>query len=880
MYWLREFCLRLHAVLRSNRIDREIDEEIRFHLEMRSQENIEAGMNPADARREAIRRFGNITYIKEISRDVRGGGMLETLLQDLRYGARMLLKQPVFTAAAVITLALGIGATTTVFSIVDAVLLRPLPFKEPERLVMVWEINQQQEKDSQASSTGNFADWQGQSQAFEDMAAYFNWNTNLTGVDDPERLNSAIVTGHFFQVLGVGAKIGRVLLPGDDQPGSDGVVLLSHGLWQRRFGADPRIVGEKLTLSGGSPTIVGVMPPDFKFPDEEVELWMPAGFSARQLQDRRGKFIKVIARLKPEIKLDQAQAEMKAVAARLEQQYPDTNTGWEVKVARLDSVRVGKARLALLVLLGAVGFVLLIACVNVANLLLARAAARRREFAIRVALGASRMRLTTQLLTESFLLAVFGGLIGVLLAYWGISIVTFLNPGDIPRIDETGINGRVLGFTLATSAISVIIFGLAPALFASNSNPQESLKAEGRSMDGGSKRRLRDALVVSEIAVALILLIGAGLMIKSFWRLQSVSPGFKSDNLLTMRIWLPASRYAENHQQIAFFQQLTDRIERVPGVLSVGAIQDLPIRRNRMGFDFVIDGRPAPPSGDKWDAAYRVVTPEYFATMDIPLLSGRQFTDENNQQAGQVVVINQSFARQFWPDGDALGKRIRFGGEGAPWSEIIGVVGDVKHMGLDVEEGPAIYQPHAQKPEFLRWMTVVARTNVEPMTLASAVRSQVLAMDKDQPVYDIATMEQLLSQSVANPRFYMVLLGLFAFISLALAAVGVYGLLAFWVTQRTKEIGIHLALGAHQSHVMRIVMGKGFRLTLFGVALGLTGAFILTKVMQSLLYEVSTTDPVTFLGISLVLILVAVLACYIPARRATRVDPMIALHYE
>ncbi|HVG17696.1 MAG TPA: ABC transporter permease [Blastocatellia bacterium] len=880
MYWLREFFLRLHAVLRSNRIDREIDEEMRFHLEMRSQEYIEAGMRPEDARREAMRRFGNITYIKEISRDVRGGGMLETLLQDLRYGARMLLKQPIFTAAAVITLALGIGATTTVFSIVDAVLLRPLPFKEPERLVSVWEINQQQEKDAQASSTGNFVDWQNQNQVFEDMAAYFNWNTNLIGVDDPERLNSAIVTGSFFQVLGVSAKIGRVLLPSDDRPGNDEVVLLSHGLWQRRFGADPEIVGKKLTLSGGSFTIVGVMPPDCRFPDKEVELWMPAGFSAKQSQDRRGKFIKVIARLKPGIKLDQAQAEMKAIAAQLEQQFPDTNTGWEVKVASLDSAGMENVRLALFVLLGAVGFVLLIACVNVANLLLARAAARRREFAIRVALGAGRMRLINQMLTEGLLLAMLGGLIGVLLAYWGVSIITHLNPGDIPRIDEIGINRRVLGFTLATCAMSVMIFGLVPALFASSSAPQESLKAEGRSMDGGPRRRLRNALVVSEIAVALILLIGAGLMIKSFWRLQSVSPGFKSDNLLTMRIWLSASRYAENHRQITFFQQLIDRIERVPGVQSVGAIQDLPIRRNRMGFDFVIEGRPIPSSGDKSDAAYRVVTPDYFATMGIPLLGGRQFTNEDNQQAAQVIIINQSFARQLWPDGDPLGKRIRFGGEDKPWCAIIGVVGDVKHMGLDVDEGPAIYQPHAQKPEFLRWMTIVARTNVEPLSLVSAVRSQVQALDKDQPIYDIVTMERLLSQSVANPRFYMVLLGVFAFISLALAAVGVYGLLAFWVTQRTKEIGIHLALGAQQNDVMRIVMGKGFKLTLSGIGLGLAGAFILTQVMQSLLYGVSTTDPITYLGLSLVLMSVGVLACYIPARRATRVDPMIALRYE
>jgi putative ABC transport system permease protein len=476
------------------------------------------------------------------------------------------------------------------------------------------------------------------------------------------------------------------------------------------------------------------------------------------------------------------------------------------------------------------------------------------------------------MLTESFLLAGLGGLIGILLAYWGVSIIPSMSPGDIPRIDETGINGRVLGFTLATTVISVVIFGLAPAMFASNANPQGVLKAEGRSKDGGSKGGLRNALVVSEIAVALVLLIGAGLMIKSFWRLQSVSPGFKPDNLLTLRIWLPSSRYAENHRQIAFFQQLINRIEKLPGVQSVGAIQDLPIQRNRMGYDFVIEGRPLPSSGDKSDAAYRVVTPDYFATMGIPLLSGRPFTGQDIQHSPPVVIINQSLARQFW--------RIQFGGEDTPWYAVVGVVGDVKHMGLDVEEGPAIYQPHAQKPEFLRWMTIVARTSVEPMSLVSAVRSQVLAIDKDQPVYDIAAMEQLLSRSVANPRFYMALLGLFAFISLVLATVGVYGILAFWVTQRTKEIGVHLALGAQQSDVMRIVMGKGFKLTLVGIALGLAGAFILTRVIHSLLYEVSPTDSITFAGLSLLLMSVAILACYIPARRATKVDPMVALRYE
>ncbi|HKY04888.1 MAG TPA: ABC transporter permease [Blastocatellia bacterium] len=882
---LKELLLRLWALFRMEQVDREIDEELRFHLDMRVEENIAAGMTPEEARKAALRRFGNVTRIKEQGRSIRGASMLEAFLQDLRYGARMLLKQPVITAAAVITLALGIGATTTVFSIVDAVLLRPLPFKDPDRLIAVWEINHQQQKagkqkESRSSSPGNLSDWQSQSRVFDGIAAYFNWSTNLTGVDDPERLNSAIVIGGLFQVLGVNAKVGRVLLPDDDRPGNDSVVLLSHRFWQRRFGEDPEAVGQKLMLGGGSVTIVGVMPPEFKFPDEQVDVWMPSGFGAQQLQDRGSKYVNVIARLKSGITLAQAAAEMRAIAARLQDQHPATNKDWGVEIASLDSIKVGNVRLPLLVLLGAVGFVLLIACVNVANLLLARAAARQREFAIRIALGAGRLRMISQLLTESVLLAGLGGLIGILLAYWGVELITSLNPGDIPRLDETSINRYALVFTLATIVLSVVAFGLAPSWLASKVNPQASLKVEDRTTGGGSRRGLRNALVVSEIAVALVLLIGAGLMIKSFLQLQSVSPGFDPDNLLTMRLWLPASRYADNNRQIAFFQELVDRIEALPGVETAGAVQDLPLRGNRMGQDFVIEGRQPADGGDKPDAAYRVVTPDYFAAMRIPLITGRVFNDQDQQQTSRVAVINESMARQFWPGEDPVGARIQYEGEKGPWYTVVGVVGDVKHMGLGEEEGPAIYQPHTQKPAFLRWMTIVARTSVEPLSLENAMRSQVLALDKDQPVYDIATLEQLLSKSLANPRLYTVLLGIFALIALVLAAVGVYGVLSFWVSQRTKEIGIHLSLGAQQSDVLRLVVGQGLKLVLLGVSLGLIGAFILTRALHGLLYGVGTTDPLTFLGVSLLLIVVSALACYLPARRATRVDAMIALRYE
>jgi putative ABC transport system permease protein len=878
MSWLKELFLRLRSSFRSAQIEREIDDEIRFHLEMRTQENIDSGMTSEEAKRDALRRFGNQTHIKEISREIRGGFIIETLLQDLRYGIRMLLKQPIFTAVAVITLALGIGANTIVFSIVDTVLLKPLPFKDSDRLVLLWETDELQQKKNHVSSPGNFIDWKSQSSSFEEVAAYFKWTFNLTGIDDPERIDSAVVMGNLFQLLGVNAKMGRILLPEDDRQGNDAVVVLGYRLWQGRFGGDLGIIDKKITLNGQSFTVVGVMPQSFKFPDEETEIWVPAGFGAKQLQDRRGKFINVIARLKEGIDLNQAQAEMNGIAARLEQEHPETNTGWKVKIARLDSVKVEKIKSALLVLLGAVSFVLLIACVNVACLLLARGASRQREFSIRIALGASRTRLFSQLLTEGLLLAILGGFFGLLLASGGLSIITSINPGDIPRLNEVIINSRVLGFTLALSVISVMVFGFAPAVFASNSNPQESLKTEVRAR-GGSRLRLRDLLVVSEIALAMVLLVGAGLMMKSFFRLQSVVPGFRTDNLLTLIIWLPSSRYAENQQQIAFFQQLIEKIETIPGVESAAAIQDLPLRRNRMGHKFVIEGHSIP-SGSEPDAAYRVVTPDYFSVMGIPLQIGRLFTENDDEQTSRVVIINESMARQFWASEDPVGKRIRFGGDDAPWYSIVGVVGDVKHMGLDAEEGPAIYQPHAQKPQYLRWMTVVLRTNVEPLSLAGAIRNQVRAIDKDQPVYDIATMEQLLSESISNPKLYMALLGLFAFIALLLAMVGIYSLLAFWVTQRAREIGIHIALGAQRKDVVRLVLGKGFKLSLSGILLGLSGAFALTRFLRSFLFEISATDPATFAAISILLMLVAVLACYFPARRAMKVDPIIALRNE
>jgi predicted permease len=810
---------------------------------------------------------------------------METLFQDARYAIRTLLKNPGFTAIAITALALGIGANTVIFSVVDSVLLRPLRFKESDRLVSLWETNSrqgdQQAKDAKASGIANFTDWDSRNQVFEGMAAYFSWTYNLTGVDDPERIEAAVVTGGFFDVLGVQSAIGRRIVPDDDQPGKDNVVVLSHGFWQRRFGSDADVVGKTITLNRNSFTVVGVMPPDFEFPDERAELWVPAGFSPSQKQDRAGKFLKVIARLKPGAQVEQARTAMSTIASHLEQQYPDANGGWGVDLAPLQEDEVGGARPALLLLLGAVGFVLLIACANVSNLLLARAATRRKEMAIRSALGASRPRLVSQMLTESALLALLGAGAGMLLAVWGMDLLISLNPGGVPRLGDARIDGRALGFTLALSMLTALIFGLVPALSASKPDLQKAIKGTGQTSTSNSGLKLHGMLVISEVAVTLVLLVGAGLMIKSFLRLNEVSPGFDTENMLTMRVSLPASKYGSNEQQSAFFQQVIDRIETVPGIRSVGAIQDIPLRANRMGFNFVIEGRATTLPVEEPNAAYRAITPEYFRTMSIPLLDGRGFTKQDDRDAPPVVIINRTLARQFFPGEDPIGKRLRFGERDAPWHSIIGIAEDVKHMGLDAQEGAAIYQPYDQKRfDFLRWMTLVMRADSDPAGMIAAVRGEVQAVDKDQPVYDIATLKQLLSTSVAKPRFYTALMGAFALLALILASVGTYGVLSFSVNQRRRDIGIRLALGAGRADIFKLVVVRGLLLALVGVGLGLGGALALTRLMSSLLFGVSATDPVTFVVIPLALVGVALGASFVPARRAMKVDPGVALRYE
>jgi putative ABC transport system permease protein len=811
---------------------------------------------------------------------------MEALWQDLKYGARMLAKSPGFTLVAVIALALGIGANTAIFSVVNAVLVRSLPFRNPDRLVIVWENNRTRGRDQNVISPANYLDWRDQNTVFDSMAALFDYRANLTGVDDPEELPTQVVSANFFDLLGVSATLGRTFTPEEGEAGHDQVVVLSQGLWKRRFGGDPAIIGKTIKLSGQDFTVVGIAPPDLQLlikqgslTGKQAELWMPATFSPNS-RVRRGRYMTAIARLKPGVTLAQAQAEMDGIAGHLEEQYVDFNTGWGVNLVPLQNQLVGAIRPALLVLLGAVAFVLLIACANVANLLLARAATRQREIAIRTALGARRGRIVRQLLTEATVLAALGGALGLWLAMWGVDLLLALAPKDLTGLKDVGIDYRVLGFTMAVSVLTGVLFGLAPALEASRPNLNESLKEGGRGAATGRRsHRWRNVFVVVEVALALVLLIGAGLMIRSFARLQSVDPGFDANNLLTVRLLLPVSKYGQDPQRIAFFKQLAERVQALPGVRSAGAISYLPFTGGGAATSIDIEGRPAPPPGQQLVGDVRVVDGGYFRTMGIPLLQGRTFTEREQTQESHVVMINETMARDFFPGEDPIGHRVRIAmkNENVP-SEIIGVVRDVRHVGLETPARAMTYWPY---PELAySGLTLVVRAESEPLALAEAVRREVLALDKDQPIADVSTMEQLLSDSVSRARFSALLLGVFAAVALLLAAVGIFGVMSYGVSERTHEIGVRMALGAQASHVLTLVVRQGMALTLIGIVIGLGAAFGLTRVMASLLYGVSATDPVTFVAISLLLASVALLACYLPARRATKVDPMIALRYE
>ncbi|HYP26606.1 MAG TPA: ABC transporter permease [Blastocatellia bacterium] len=810
---------------------------------------------------------------------------MEVLLKDIRYGLRMLLKKPGFTAVAIIALALGIGANTAIFSVVDTVLLRPLPYDTPDELVWIWETNLPSDIKTEPASPPNYLDWKSQNQVFEEMMAFATTKPILSSGGEPERVTAGVVTAGFFSVLRAQPALGRTFVADEEKQGNNRVVVLGHGLWQRRFGSDPEIIDKPIILNGNPYVVVGVMPPGFQHPKPNVsqppEMWMPLVPTAYAA--RRGDFLNVIARTKPGVTVEQARAEMNVIASGLEQQYPATNANWGVTVLPLHDMFVGDVRLMISILAGAVGFLLLIACANVANLLLTRAASRQKEVAIRVAMGANRARLVRQLLTESLMLALAGGALGSLLALWGVDAMKALNPGNIPRLQETGIDWRVLSFTFAVSVLTGIIFGLLPALQASNPNLTSSLKEGDRgSTEGFRGRRMRSALVVAEVALSLVLLVGAGLMIQSFLRLQKVDPGFNAGQMLTLELSLPAPKYKGTQEVIAFYDRLLEAVPQTPGVEETALIDHLPMTDNANMLGFSIQGRPQAPDDPVMDAETYTVSPSYFKAMNIQLVSGRLFTQFDKWGAQEeAVVVNETFVRRFFPGEDPLGKRVTFGNPDAPdaqWASIVGVVKDIRHMKLDIAPYPQMYVTYAQGTP--RALALMVRTSGDPMSFLPAVRNHIWSLDKEQPIYNVRTMEQLMAASIARPGFNTLLFSIFAGVALVLAAVGIYGVISYSVTQRTHEIGIRMALGARHGDVLKMVVRQGMVMAMIGVAIGLLAAIALARFISSLLFNVSATDPLTYVGIALLFAGIALLACYIPARRATRVDPMIALRYE
>jgi putative ABC transport system permease protein len=806
----------------------------------------------------------------------------DEMFQDLRFGLRMLLKQPGFSLIAILTLALGIGANTAIFSVVNAVWLRSLPYPEAERLTIVAHRNLKRGGNFELTPAAYF-DLREQSKSFEHLAVYGSRDFNLTGAGEPERLRGQGVSAALFPLLKVSPSAGRVFTDADERAGAAPVVILSHQLWQRRFGADLNLIGQTLRLDDKSYTVVGVMPPGFAFPDRETELWAPFIFAANAVNDRESFFLSAVARLNPGVTLTAAQSELDGIAQNLTRAYPRSNTDLGFGVVPLHENQVRGFKQALFVLLGAVLFVLLIACVNVANLLLARAAVREKELAVRAALGAGRTRLLRQLLTESTLLALCGGAGGLLLAVWGIKLLKLINPGTIARLDEVSLDFRVLGFTLGVACLTGILFGLAPALQISKPDLQHALKEGGRGFTGARGQRLRGLLVVTEIALSLVLLIGAGLLIRSFIRLQNVDVGFNPTGLLTLRVEMSESKAQDLERLVGFYQAVLERVQALPGVEAAGVVNAAPIITPGMRSALVLEDKGDPPPGQPQLANNRVVSPDYFRTLGVPLLRGRLLSAQDNAQAPAVVLINQAMARRYWGDEDPVGKRFKFGARTAntPWLTVVGIVGDIRQAGLDNASLPEFYTPFTQG--HARWAKprmLFVRTAGDPLSLVAAVKEQIWAVDKDQTIWAVRTMEELVGRWLAPRRFNLWLLGVFAALALVLASVGIYGVISYSVSQRAREIGVRLALGAARRDIFKLVVGHGLVLTLGGVAIGLVAALALTRWLSTLLFEVSTTDPLTFASVALLLTGVALVACYLPARRATQVDPLVALRCE
>jgi predicted permease len=863
-----------------DRVDQDLSEELQAYLDMLTETKISQGLTPEEARRNALVELGGVDQVHERVREIRMGQFIETTWRDIRFGVRALVHSPVFSVVTVLSLALGIGANTAIFSVVNALLLRPLPFPESERIVHVWHTPPQQSfpgLERFSVSPANYLDWKDQSSTFEQIAVYTYSGFSLSTSNDPLPLIGAAVSSDFFSVLRTNVMQGRTFTPDEERPGRDQVAVISHALWQRAFGANPNMIGQTLIINSRSFTVVGIMPAGFEFP-REAELWVPLAWDDKERQVRSIHDYLVVARLKQNVSNEQAQAEMSTISSRLEQQYPEENKGWGAVVIPLREDMVGNIRPALLVLFCAVGFVLLIACANVANLMLARAANRQSEIAVRIALGAGRARLIRQLLTESVLLAVVGGVLGLLLAVWGSKMLVRL--GSLSNTGDIGIDTWALGFTLLVSLGAGIIIGIVPAWQFTKTNLSDTLK-QGSGRTGGSPMRqhTRKALVISEVALSLVLLIGAGLMIRSFWKLQNVNPGFDTSNALTMSLALTPIRYSEPHQQLAFLERAIEQIRAVPGVVSVGATTTVPLTGGGSTQPFSIEGRPVGAVAEQPMAQTRYITSDYFRAIGIPLRQGRFFSDNDRDNTVPVVIISEAMARRFWPGENPIGKRLTPSFHPEPGArEIVGVVGDAKATGLDVDSSATMYLPYKQlmRP----YISFVVRTASNPESLVQPVSAAIYSIDKEQALTDIQTMEQVLTQSLSGRRFNMTILLTFAAAALVLAAVGVYGLMNYTVTLRRRELGIRMALGAARMDVLRLVLRQGLTLTLIGVAAGLISSYALTRLMASLLYGVTATDYLTFVSVSAVLVAVGVAASYVPARRATKVDPTIALRTE
>ncbi len=882
---LNDFKYRLRALFRRNAVESEMDEELRAHLERQAEKHEESGMPRKEALRRARLEFGGVEQMKEECRDARGLNFFDTMIQDFRYGLRMLGKSPAFTAVAIATLALGIGANTAVFSVVQAVLMRSLPYPGADRLVAIWERVRlpHYQSDENNPAPGNFSDWRDQNRVFDGMAGIQYRSFSLTGRGEPARVEGEAVSANLFDVLQVAPLMGRVFNSEEDRWGGPRVVLLGYGLWADRFGRQPDIVGQTVSLNDETYEIVGVMPKGFAFPDPDDQLWVPLGLSPQEAANHGSHYLRVIGRLKPQVTLAAAQADMDSIARRLTERYPDSNTGVGVNLAGLQEDLTGDVRPALLVIWAAVVLILLMVCANETNLLLARASARRREMAIRAALGASRARIAHQLLTESIMLALAGGGLGLLLATWGVSALRQFIPADFPRAAEIGVNGTVLGFTLAISLAAGLLIGIVPAFGVGSEALQGGLGEGARQTPGESSRRFRRGLIILEMAMGIVVLTGAGLVLRSFLSLRRVPLGFQPGGLLTLRVILPQNRYGRLAERTAFYRQASEKIAALPGVESAGAITFLPLTFAHGSKGFTIEGQPPPAPGELPFAEYSVITPDYFRCLQIPVLKGRSFAWSDAPGALPVVMLSRGLAEKYWPGEDPVGKRLKLGGPGenAPWLTVIGVAGDVRQFNLTTAPRPALYFPAAQYEEgrgMLRdW---VVRTSVPPLTLAAAVRRVIWNLDPMLPVTRVQTMDEIRSTALAEPRFDLLLLGLFAALALVLATLGLYGVTAYSVAQRTREIAVRMALGAKPRDVLRAILGQGASLAAWGCGLGLLAALALTRLMSSLLFNISPVDPLTLVSVPLLLTAVSLTACYLPARRATKVDPMLALRCE